>query len=430
MKSKIFIFFAAVAAIIAASNAFGEEQQQQHSGFLTAKGTKLYLNNAEFREISVNKYDLFFQTVQRETAPWKDTPLSEIEKNLAELHKHGFKLIRVSCSPFYPTEFEKYFFDSNSHVQATKRKFFFERFDKMLDMCDHQNIMIIATLVWWQINLADLGHHSLHEGMTDPNSLARKKVNDYISAVVNRYKNRPTIAMWELGNEWNLTADMQNKKGVIPLSLKEGTQYTPPVVRDKRNNVTSEELAQTCRQLASFIKSIDNNHLLTSGHSSPRTAAMHLLQAAKNEKMPDWTVDTQNELAQYLALVHPDPIDVIQIHFYNDAAKAPGKSSDDTSNILMYKTLADKIGKPLIIGEIGLCVETDNKVGDYRHPTPKTLSYIKNCLNAVIENQIPITLYWTYCDDGKRKEEFWSLRYGTTDQILDLIEKANRDIKK
>ena len=270
MKRKIVILFVTTAVLIVASNANSAEKQPQRNGFLTAKGTKLYLDGREFREISVNKYDLFFQAVQKEMEPWRDQQPSEIEKNLSELNRHGFKLIRVACSPFYSTGFETYFFDSDPEIQKAKRKLFFERFDAMLDMCDRYDIMVICTLVWWQGNLADLGHHSLHEGVTNPDSLARKRVNDYVSAVVSRYKDRPTIAMWELGNEWNLNADIQQDTGAVFLALKEDKLYTAPVVRDKRNNFTSEELAKVCRELAVFIKSIDSKHLITSGHSSPR----------------------------------------------------------------------------------------------------------------------------------------------------------------
>ena len=136
---------------------------------------------------------------------------------------------------------------------------------------------------------------------------------------------------------------------------------------------------------------------------------MHLLQAAKNGKLPDWTVDTEEELAKYIELIHPDPIDVIQIHFYEDTMRSLGKSLGDTSNIKMYKAIADKIGKPLIIGEIGLYTEMEDKIESYRSPQPETISYIQSCLGAIVENQIPITLYWTYSDDGNRGHDNWKL---------------------
>jgi hypothetical protein len=63
--------------------------------------------------------------------------------------------------------------------------------------------------MWNVANLRDLGGHSVREGMTNPESLGRQRVNDYIQAVVTRYANRRTIEMWELGNEWNLGADIR-----------------------------------------------------------------------------------------------------------------------------------------------------------------------------------------------------------------------------
>jgi hypothetical protein len=424
MNYKNVTLVIAALTLIFVSNAHSADKQPQRSGFLTAKGTKLYLNGKEFREISVNKFDLFFQTVLKEDGPWKDMTQSQIEGCLADLHTHGFRMIRVACSPFYYNGFEQRYFDSDPNAQQAKRKVLFDRFDAMLDMCDRYNIMIICSLVWSQDNLADLGRHSLHEAFTDPDSPGRKRVKEYMGEVVSRYKDRPTIAMWEFGNEWNLGADQQRESGVMAPSADTS------LVRDKRNNFTSEDLVATIREMAVYIKSIDSTHLITSGYSAPRPYAMHIFKAAKNGKEPDETLDTKKELENYLAFVHPAPIDVIQIHFYEDAMRALGKGRGDVSNIKMYKEIADKIGKPLMIGEIGLYQEMDPKVKDYHNPRPQTISYIQDCLDAVVQSQIPVTLFWTYCDDCKRGEENWSLRYGGTDQVLGLIEQANRAIQK
>jgi hypothetical protein len=424
MKHRIAIPVVCITAMLSILNGTSLAKQPNDNGFLTAQGTKLYLDGKEYREISVNKFDLFFQIVVKDDTPCKDMPEVQIENCLADLNKHGFRMIRVACSPFYYWGFEKHYFDSDPNVQAAKRKIYFERFDRMLDMCDKHNITIVCSLVWNQDNLGDLGRHSLGEAFTNPDSLGRKRVREYMGDVVSRYKDRRTVAMWELGNEWNLGADLQRETGLTPAASDKS------LVRDKQNNYTSEDLANTVRQMAVFIKSIDKNHLITAGYSSPRQCAMHLFKAVKEGRKLDETLDTKRQLEEYLAYIHPAPIDVIQIHYYEDAMWALGKGRGDVSNIKVYKELSDKIGKPLIIGEIGLYQQMDPQVKDYRNPKPSTISYIQNCLDAMVENKIPITLYWTYCDDQQRGEDNWSLRYGVTDQVLAMIERANREIKK
>ena len=402
----------------------------RREGFLKAKGTKLYLNRKEFREISFNKFDLFHQVVMEGVKQWYGLPAERAEQELEELGSHGFRIIRVMCSPFYSTWLDQAFFDPDPNVQAAKRQRFFERFDDMLDACDRHNIKIIASLMWHISNFADLGHHSLHEGITSRNSPARRKIREYIGAVVERYKDRTTIAMWELGNEWNLSADLQRKKGVIRVPGDDLRFCTPPSVRDERNNFTSDELAQCCVEIASFIKSIDKNHLVTSGHSSPRPAAMHLFRAAKAAKPIDWTKDTEQETIEYMKLIHPDPIDVVQVHFYEDTAKTYGKQPELAKRLKVYKAAADQMGKPLILGEIGL-TWTIESVESYA--APEAIEHAKKLLDIVVECQMPLTLFWSYSDDRvyhRDKIVQWNMRYGRTDAILTLIENANKQIKE
>lgn len=398
-------------------------------GFLEARGSELYLDGKVYREIGFNKYDLLLQSILCQEEQWRQTSEKEVTRNLDEMKRHGFKIIRFMGGPFYPTDFDHYFFHKDIEYQAAKRKIYFQRFDRILDLCDQFEIKVIPSLIWWNAGFADLGGHSMHEGVVNPQSPARQKMNEYIAAVVDRYKNRPTIAMWELGNEWNLQADLQFKDGAIGNYER---QMAPPVIaRDDSNNFNSEELARMTQELAELIKSIDKNHLVTTGHSSPRAASMHLLKAAKANQPLDWTHDTQEELTEYLQMTHPDPIDVISIHYYEEAMecyRAEG-GHGNPDNLGLFMQASQQIGKPMMIGEIGMYKKMAEADQDYRRPG--CLPYIEACLQEIVKNKYPLTLYWTYHDSNiGRGEQHWSLEYGKTDEVLKRIEQANRDIKK
>lgn len=401
------------------------------NGFLQAKGTRLYLRGKEFREVSFNKYDLFHHAVLEDLEQWRGLPAGLVDAELGELEDHGFRIIRVICSPFYSTWYEKAFFDNDPKVQSAKRKRFFERFDELLDACDRHNVMVIASLAFHISNFADLGHHSLHEGITNPESLGRRRSVEYITAVVERYKDRTTIAMWELGNEWNLSVDIQFENGVIECPPADEIRYcTPPVVRDNRNNFTSDELSTCCRQIAELIKSIDQNHLITSGHSHPRISAMHLFRAAKAGKPVDWTLDNEQETIEYIKLIHPEPIDVVSVHFYEDTNKTYGKELEISKQLKTYKAAADEMNKPLLLGETGLLWTMENVKG---YLAPEAVEHAARLLDVVIENEIPLTLYWSYSDNTMRLRDKiveWNMRYGQSDEILKVIENANRKIKQ
>jgi endo-1,4-beta-mannosidase len=373
--------------------------------FLTRQGSGLLLDGAPFHEISFDKFDLLHQFVVTEHGTWEhDLPhgVPAAEAALRSLHEHGFRVVRVNASPFYAGWFNDVFFDADPVRQTQKRREFFAAFDQMLDACDGHGILIVATLLWNVDNLGDLGGHSIRVGMTDATSLGRRRVEEYIREVVTRYRDRPTIAMWELGNEWNLGADIQ------------WPQF----------DYTSDELAAYYQQTATLIRSIDSRHLITTGDSSPRPAAMHLLQAVRAGQAVDWTSDSSSELTDYLRLVNPDPIDVISIHYYDDAMVSLGGTPGSAENLRFFANAAEEIGKPLFIGEIGLDASVQ------RYDTKPGLDLLRATLPVIVELGLPLTLYWAFADDRQLGEEDLSLRFGKTDEALMLIEDAAAEIRR
>jgi hypothetical protein len=275
------------------------------------------------------------------------------EGALRTLRAKGFTIVRTSVSPYYPAWFEAAFFDADSARQAQKRREFFAGFDALLDACDRNGIRIVASLNWNILTLADLGHHSLREGLVDRESLGRRRLEEFAREVVARYRTRPTIAMWEIGNEYNLVADLQAPNGIWG-GDPGGDDLNPgPVVRDARNNFTSDDLALFYRDVATLIHSIDVNHLVTTGSSTPRPSAMHLLAAARTGAPIDWTLDSPAELTEYLRLTHPDLIDVLSVHYNEDGMWAFGGALGNPDNLRFFARAADELGKPLFVGEIG-----------------------------------------------------------------------------
>jgi endo-1,4-beta-mannosidase len=374
------------------------------TGLLTRQGSELLLDGEPFREISFDKFDLLHQLVVTEHGTWEHDlqhGVPAAEGALRSLQEHGFRVVRVNASPFYASWFDDVFFDADPVRQAQKRREFFAAFDQMLDACDRHGIRIVATLVWNVDNLGDLGGHSIRVGMTDQTSPGRRRVEEYIREVVKRYKDRTTIAMWELGNEWNLGADIQWS----------------------HFDYTSDELAAYYQQTATLIRSIDSRHLLTTGDSSPRPAAMHLRRAARAGQAVDWTFDTASELTDYLRLMNPDPIDVISIHYYDDAMISLGGTLGSPENLRFFANAAQEMGKPLFVGEIGL----DANVS--RYDTKAGLDLLRATLPVIVELKLPLTLYWAFADDRQLGEVDTSLRYGRTDEALALIKEAAAEIR-
>jgi hypothetical protein len=329
--------------------------------FLERAGTELVLGGQPFHEISFDAFDLLNMSLGGRASAARD--------QLATLGKLGFRVVRVMASPYDAPGIERLFFDEDAATQAAKRAEYFATFDALLDACDADGIRIVASLMWNVANIGELGGHSVRDGMTNPSSLGRQRVEEYIREVVTRYADRPTIAMWELGNEWNNGADIQWPEF----------------------GYTSDDLAAYYQATASLIRSIDARHLITTGDSSPRAAAMHLLRAVREGKEPDWTPDTAAELTEYLALTNPDPIDVVSIHYYDDSMLSMGGTLGSPANLRFFKDVADQMGKPLFVGEIG-CTAA---VGCIDGGTA-ALPMLRETLPVLVDLKLPLTLYWNY----------------------------------
>ena len=373
-------------------------------GFLTRQGSDLLLGGAPFHELSFDKFDLLAQFSPALGGDWGDRGpgvVAAAEEALKTLGSKGFRVVRVAVSPYSASGFEGAFFDADPARQAQERREYFAGFDQMLDACDRHGIRIVASLQWSVETLGRLGGQSLRAAMTDPGSLGRRRVAEFVRAVVARYQDRPTIAMWEIGNEYNLVADIQWK------------QF----------DVTSDQVAAFVHDTATLVRSTDPNHLITTGDSAPRPSAMHLLQAVRAGKAVDWTPDSAEEQIAYLRLMNADPIDVISIHYYDDGMLTLGGRLGSPENLRFYARAAAGIGKPLFIGEMGYDADVDS------YTTPAALALLRATLPVLVELRLPLVLYWTFNDDREGRADT-ALRYGKTDEALGLIEGASRELRR
>ena len=329
-------------------------------GYLTRQGSDLHLGGAPFHELSFDKFGLLAQFSPALGEDWGDRgpgTVAAAEDALRTLGSRGFRVIRVAVSPYSASGFEGAFFDADPARQAQERREYFAAFDQMLDACDRHGIRIVASLQWSVETIGKLGGQPLRAAMTDPDSLGRRRVAEFVRAVVTRYRDRPTVAMWEVGNEYNLVADIQ------------WPQF----------DVTSDQVAAFVHDTATLVRSIDANHLITTGDSAPRPAAMHLLRAVRAGKEADWTFDSAEELIEYLRLMNADPIDVISILFADDAMVSLGGSRGSPENLRFYARAAAEIGKPLFIGEIGYEADIMS------YATPAALALLRATLPVLVE---------------------------------------------
>lgn len=364
---------------------------------LQRDGHRLTYDGRPFAAVGVNKHELLDQYIADllgADASAAGQAREAARRSLASLQAIGVKVARVRLSAFWPAQIERTYLADDPE----RRERFWAALDQMLDDCDAAGIRIIATIAWHLGAWADLAHESLTDLYTNPLSKSRSLLHQWIRDLVGRYRQRDTILFWELTNEANLGADLRPQHptdGVLGPRLERPAPHIVrgPVVRDGRNNYSSDELAALVRELCRLVKSIDTYHLVGTGFSAPRPAAWHMwLGSIRRANKMDWTRDSPEQQADYLRLISPEPLDLVSVHSYGQ----------DFERIYNLKRAADSIGLPLYVGETGLPPEHFPPVPYSRPEAPAALATV---LRAFRVMGIRLVCVWTWDEWGKPVHE-------------------------
>ncbi|MCS7310961.1 MAG: cellulase family glycosylhydrolase, partial [Armatimonadetes bacterium] len=335
------------------------------------RGARLLLEGKPLQLVSVNKFDLFLRFLEGGEA--RQQAIQAIE----EAAKHGFTVIRFAGVGFYP-----------SHMRHwSNEKVYWGAFDELVRTAQRQGVYLIPVIHWNLYLFPDMAHECVQDMLTNPDSRSRQYLWLYTYQLVSRYRGEPTVLFWELTNEMNLLADLEfmHPYGRSDLNpVHEGTAY----MRLRRDHFTTEQMVPFLREWAEFVKKLDPHHLVGSGFSAPRPAAQHLRLARGKG---DWTEDSEAEMLVYLRDTHPDPIDLLSIHFYrkHDNLRFGNRDEDSAQALTAFQRAAQRIGKPLYIGETG---------DDYEQRPHAP--FLRNVLEQAKRLGIPLTLVWNWMSPG------------------------------
>jgi hypothetical protein len=380
-------------------------------GILRSVGGMLYMNGEPYYEISFNKFDLFYQVmagyVYNHEYPTADVQYAAAEKALQRLSETGFKSIRV----FMHSQAYLDLMYSEEH-QAV----YFKAMDEVFDLCDKYGIRINMCLGLAEENLLACDYiegegyvqstETVYDLIADPNSRSRQNVYNYIDLVINRYKDRDTVLMWEVNNELSLEADIGPAVGKVRCSLL--------------------QLANFYGDVADRIRAIDPEHLVTSGDSAFRPAQWHLLCSSLNGAPLDWTRDTLWDHLMALTLVN-EKLDVICMHAYgintgitDEYTYATDNGTPVVMNWQLYKDECTRLGKPFYCGETSPFITPEADANYYT----KAQAYI----DEIVATGIQLTHWWTFRSDrvGFNDGYTWVIDGG---ELHNMLIKANSKLK-
>jgi hypothetical protein len=397
---------------------------------LSIKEGRFFLDGRPFAEISFNKYDLFWQLYDQLAAgralDAANPMVRAQDRALRNLHELGFKTIRIFALPWGPA-------GPASYSDLGKRKNLYAALDKTLELCDAHDIRVVWSLGAGSFTDTRLepgrgwvyGEEQERELMSNPDSRGRKLLYRYIDETAARYRQRKAVLMWEISNELTLEADIGDGSRVY------NGQRMPSL----------KDVAGFFDAVARRIKSADPLRLVNSGGSNMRESQWHLYLGQ------GWKKDTFEEQLKCFDLLYAkSAVDVIDIHSYPNnqpgyaIAAADGKSAwlDNKG----YMTMAKRLGKPLMIGELGLHAmkKTEKKVWD---ETPNYFEsfddaaaakpWVVKTLNDVIEAGVPLTYWWCYQSDrpgDEKNPQRFDIDRDRNPELMACLVEANKRLQR
>ncbi len=395
-----------------------EPQKGNRQIFLQREGNLLTLKGQPFRSLGVNKHEIFAAYYLADFFGGNlNRAVKDVLRSLDNLAETGLTIVRFHALPYWSAQIED--------TYLKHRETFWQRFERMVRDCRERSIRLVPVLLWNIGAFVDIVGESLQDFANNPNSKSRNMFNAWVEDIVTRYKDDPTILFWEVTNEANLTVDLrpQLPKGVVPPTdltkpYKHLTRNPGP--RDWRNHWTADEMAAFVRETAFLIKSLDKNHLVAAGYSLPRPSAWHLwLGSLKRARKMDWTKDSDEEHANYIRMVHPEPLDFIDCHFYLG-------SQTTFDQLVLLKKVADDLDKPVYVGEVGVSSDLLGKDG---YSSPIGLHGLKISLDALEALNVPLVLLWSWEDECSPTHEP-VIRFSEHKEILKLLSETQKRWKQ
>ena len=356
-----------------------------YSQGLKSEGGVFYLNGKPYRGVGINYYDLFTRISAK---PSNESTLV----GLRQLAKAGIPFVRFNAGGFSERDWQRYLKDP---------KEFFASFDRVVRTAEEAGIGLIPSFFWNPILQKTVGER--REAWGDPNSQTIALMRRYVADVVGRYKNSPAIWAWELGNEWNLIADLPNAASF----RKEG--------EDERDDLHSQQMAVAIKEFAAAVRKLDARRALITGHSHPRAAAWH------NTAERSWKPDSFEQWKEVILRANTDAMDTIGVHIYGDteAPETGGKWSTDWADYLIkLRSVADEKKLPIFIGEFGLAEGG-------KRDREQVKERFHELLKAMEDARVDLAAAWVY--DLSNQEGNWNITFNNDRAyMLDDVIAANK----
>ena len=338
--------------------------------------------------IGLNRFELGHQFVVSNWAGRTGSDYDQIAKDMATKTLNdtlwdGGKFLRFSASEFGPITYDG---DSMLTVWKNNPGLFFARLDKLFDEADARGVLLVPSLIWNPVQFAALaGRDGAGKGETTRDLFSNFQSRSYLLAskwvrdFVERYQQRSSILFWELGNEWNLSADQD--------LLKRCAEEFPrnPEVCEVRGNYTTADMIRFAESLRRIVKELDPSRAISTGYGYPTPYAQKLRSRPEwGPGGPDTRDDTESETERNLRDIHAN-FEILSVHHYPSSRL---QQKRDRALLQYAQDYANRTGRKLFVGEYG----GPATVGQVFTES----AYLTNTLLDIVSLRIPYSAAWSY----------------------------------
>ena len=387
------------------------ETKENTMGFTVDGNGTVLLDGKPFYGFGVNVFSLVTREVESGTSDYK--------RQLDFLKDQGIPFIRINFGGYWPSYYEAFDKDPETMLGTLR---------KIVDYAEEVHVGLVCSLLWHDAAIPTYVGEK-RSAMGDPESKTVKYAKEYVTAVVREFKDSPAIWAWEIGNEYNLDADLCDPEAKIWLPAGFGLE-------DNANGFdyyTSDELNTFLTEVAKAIRAVDPDRMISSGNSDMRSCskAMHDAGKKMDKKTHVWTVewnmDSEDDFLSTNSIMAPNPIDCVSFHLqlcsqneegepvYTSSLPRFGRNVLPVQYFRIYADVGKQLKKAVFFGEFGDYLQLDN---DERTPEEfaKLLSWISDA-------GIQIACSWQFSGNS-----LYVTDAGVDGEKLNLIKTANGNL--
>lgn len=364
-------------------------------GLHVEKDGTITLEGEPFYGFGLNYFGAFVRY-----AEGSETAVDAFKNGFAGIAEHNIPFVRLPLSGYYANYYENY--DADQDAMIAKMK-------EVLDTAAEHKIGVIVSLMWWDFALAAYLDVPRSDMGKEGSSLV-EYAKSYTARIVSEFASHPAVWGWEIGNEYNLNADLCDRE--FKNFLVNGYNGGPVEDPTGFDYYTSKELVYFYTEVAKTIRQYDDYRMITTGNGEMRPFAMAIRRASDkmNKKTHLWDMQwDQNTYSQFLEMndyMTPDPIDTLCFHLQHGTAGGDPKEYILEHNVYgkditakeyfeAYADAAKRAGKAVYFGEFGDFLDMES--------APDVAEKFYALAHDVTDAGIQIASLWQfqdYYDDG------------------------------